>query len=89
MLHQLFDAGYLDNQKAILIGDISAYKLSDIDRGYDLKQALTAIRYRLKGQVPVLTDLPFGHCPDKLTLPIGRFVSLNASSSGYILESNW
>lgn len=89
MLHQLFDAGYLDQQKAILIGDISAYKLSDVDRGYDLKQALTALRSRLKAQVPVLTDLPFGHCPDKLTLPIGRFISLKASSSGYILESNW
>jgi len=89
MLHQLFDAGYLDNQKAILIGDISAYKLGDADRGYDLKQALTAIRSRLKGQVPVLTDLPFGHCSDKLTLPIGRFVSLSASSSGYILQSSW
>ena len=89
MLHQLFDAGYLDQQKAILIGDISAYKLGDADRGYDLKQALTAIRSRLKGRVPVLTDLPFGHCSDKLTLPIGRFVSLSASSSGYILQSNW
>ncbi len=89
MLHQLFDAGYLDHQKAILIGDISAYKLGDADRGYDLKQALTAIRSRLKGQVPVLTDLPFGHCSDKLTLPIGRFVSLSASSSGYILQSSW
>jgi muramoyltetrapeptide carboxypeptidase len=89
MLHQLIDAGYLANQKAILMGDISAYKLSETDRGYDLDQALNAISHRLDGQVPVLTDLPFGHCADKLTLPIGRFASLSASQTGYILKSNW
>jgi muramoyltetrapeptide carboxypeptidase len=89
MLHQLIDAGYLAIQKAILMGDISAYKLSETDRGYDLDQALNSIRQRLDGQVPVLTDLPFGHCADKLTLPIGRFASLSASQTGYILKSNW
>lgn len=89
MLHQLIDAGYLAEQRAILIGDISAYKLSETDRGYDLDQALGAIRQRLNGLVPVLTDLPFGHCADKLTLPIGRFASLSANQTGYILKSNW
>jgi muramoyltetrapeptide carboxypeptidase len=89
MLHQLIDAGYLAEQRAILLGDISAYKLSETDRGYDLDQALGAIRQRLNGQVHVLTDLPFGHCADKLTLPIGRFASLSASQTGYILKSNW
>jgi muramoyltetrapeptide carboxypeptidase len=89
MLHQLIDAGYLTEQRAVLIGDISAYKLSETDRGYDLDQALAAIRHRLNGQVPVLTDLPFGHCADKLTLPIGRFASLSASQNGYILKSSW
>jgi len=89
MLHQLIDAGYLTEQRAILMGDFSAYKLSDTDRGYDLDKALTSIRHRLNGQVPILTDLPFGHCADKLTLPIGRFASLSASQTGYILQSNW
>ena len=89
MLHQLIEAGYLAEQRAILIGDISAYKLSETDRGYNLDQALSFIRQRLNGKVPVLTDLPFGHCADKLTLPIGRFASLSASQTGYILKSNW
>jgi muramoyltetrapeptide carboxypeptidase len=89
MLHQLIDAGYLAEQRAVLMGDVSAYKLSETDRGYDIDQALTAIRHRLNGQVPVLTELPFGHRTDKLTLPIGRFASLSASQTGYILKSSW
>lgn len=89
MLHQLFDAGYLTSQRAILIGDISSYKLSEADRGYDVASALTSIRNRLGDKVAVLTHLPFGHCTDKLTLPIGQYVSLSASQNGYILKASW
>jgi len=88
MLQQLMDAGYLSQQKALILGDISSYRLSDVDRGYDLNAAIDAIRQRLGDSVPVLTGLPFGHCPDKLTLPVGRTASLSASSSGYILKAN-
>ena len=88
MLQQLMDAGYLSQQKAVILGDISSYRLSDVDRGYDLNTAIDAIRQRLGDSVPVLTGLPFGHCPDKLTLPVGRTASLSASSSGYILKAN-
>ncbi|MFM9114032.1 MAG: LD-carboxypeptidase [Polynucleobacter victoriensis] len=88
MLQQLIDAGYLGQQKAVILGDISSYRLSDVDRGYDLNAALHAIRQRLGDSLPVLTGLPFGHCPDKLTLPVGRTASLSASSSGYILKAN-
>ena len=88
MLQQLMDAGYLSQQKAVILGDISSYRLSDVDRGYDLNAAIDAIRQRLGDSVPVLTGLPFGHCPDKLTLPVGRTASLSASSSGYILRAN-
>ncbi|QWD78959.1 LD-carboxypeptidase [Polynucleobacter sp. MWH-Spelu-300-X4] len=89
MLHQLFDAGYLSSQKAILIGDISSYKLGEADRGYSLPDALASIRNRLGQKIPVLTNLPFGHCADKLTLPLGKYVSLSASQSGYILKASW
>ncbi len=88
MLQQLMDAGYLSQQKAVILGDISSYRLSEVDRGYDLNAAVDAIRQRLGDSVPVLTGLPFGHCPDKLTLPVGRTASLSASSSGYILRAN-
>jgi muramoyltetrapeptide carboxypeptidase len=89
MLHQLFDSGYLTSQRAILIGDISSYKIGETDRGYDLKDALASIKRKLGQKIPVLTNLPFGHCADKLTLPIGRHVSLSASQNGYILQSDW
>jgi muramoyltetrapeptide carboxypeptidase len=87
MLHQLWMAGYLSNQKAILIGDIASYKLTDTDCGYDLRSALNSLRIKLGSSVPILVGLPFGHCPDKLTIPIGKYATLSASSSGFILET--
>ncbi len=88
MLHQLIDAGYLGQQKALLLGGISSYRLTEVDRGYDLNASLDAIRERLGETIPILTGLPFGHNPDKLTLPVGRAASLSASSSGYILKAD-
>ncbi len=87
MLHQLLDAGYLQTQRALLIGDISAYRLTDTDRGYTLDDALKAIRARLGDAVPVLTGLPFGHCAHKVTLPVGQNACLSASPSGFILKA--
>ena len=69
MLLQLLHAGVLAKQKAILLGDFSGYRLSEYDRGYDFTEMLTYIRAQLP--VPVLTGLPFGHIPDKVTLAVG------------------
>ncbi len=88
MLHQLLDAGYLQTQRALLIGDISAYRLTDTDRGYTLDDALKTIRERLGDAIPVLTGLPFGHCADKVTLPIGQKACLSASPTGFILKAS-
>ena len=88
MLHQLLDAGYLGQQRAVLIGDISSYRLSDVDRGYDLHAAIDSIRHRLGPKTPILTGLAFGHCPDKLTVPVGRYASLSATSDAFILQAN-
>jgi muramoyltetrapeptide carboxypeptidase len=89
MLMQLLDAGILENQGAILLGGFSAYRLYDNDRGYSLKSAIEAIRKRLPGSVPILTDLPFGHQPEKLTLPVGAIASLVYSSDGYTIQASW
>ena len=83
MLLQLLHAGYLSTQQAILVGDISGYKLSATDNGYDLQSALDTLRRLIP--CPVLTNLPFGHCRDKLTLPVGAEASLQATRSGYEL----
>jgi muramoyltetrapeptide carboxypeptidase len=88
MLQQLLDAGYLGQQRAVLIGDVSSYRLSDVDRGYDLHAAIDSIRQRLGPKTPILTGLAFGHCADKLTLPVGCYASLSASSDAFILQAN-
>lgn len=69
MMLQLLHAGALQGQKAILFGDFSKYRLSDYDNGYDFEAMLAFLRSHLP--VPILTGLPFGHVPDKLTLPVG------------------
>jgi muramoyltetrapeptide carboxypeptidase len=89
MLMQLLDAGILAKQGAILMGGFSAYRLYDNDRGYSLQVAFEAIRSRLPDSIPILTDLPFGHQPNKLTLPVGVIVEIEANDSGYSMQADW
>jgi muramoyltetrapeptide carboxypeptidase len=89
MLMQLLDAGILQNQSAILLGGFSAYRLYDNDKGYNLERAVETIRSRLPKQIPILTDLPFGHQADKLTLPVGANATLEFSSTGFSLQASW
>lgn len=89
MLMQLLDAEILANQSAIMLGGFSAYRLYDNDKGYSLDRAIEAIRERLPNNVAILTGLPFGHQPDKLTLPIGVIAQLNYSPSGFSLNAGW
>ncbi|MCV2363589.1 LD-carboxypeptidase [Paucibacter sp. DJ1R-11] len=74
MLLQLQQAGVLDAQKAVLLGEFSAWKKSPLDRGYTLKHAIEAVRARTK--TPILTGLPFGHVDTKICLPVGAKVEL-------------
>ena len=89
MLMQLLDAGILANQGAILLGGFSAYRLYENDRGYSLQSAMEGIRQRLPSSIPILTDLPFGHQPKKLTLPVGARTSLVYSPDGYSMQASW
>ncbi len=74
MLLQLLHAGVLGRQRAILLGDFANYRLSDYDNGYDFNAMLQYMRSRVA--TPILTGLPFGHIPDKLTLPVGAQAQL-------------
>jgi muramoyltetrapeptide carboxypeptidase len=74
MLLQLLQAGVLGAQKAVLLGSFSAWKPSPLDRGYSLKSAVAHLRAQTP--VPILTGLPFGHVPTKVTLPVGARVRL-------------
>jgi muramoyltetrapeptide carboxypeptidase len=73
-LLQLRQAGVLEAQKAVLLGNFTEWKPSPLDRGYTFKSAVAHLRSTCK--VPILTGLPFGHAPTKVCLPVGRRVTL-------------
>ena len=74
MLTQLLNAGILQQQKAILLGQFTGYKPVPHDKGFKLKTVIDRLRSQLK--LPVLTGLPFGHVQTKVLLPLGAKVDL-------------
>ena len=74
MLLQLHQAGVLGAQKAVLLGDFTVRSKSPMDRGYSLKVAVQHLRSVCA--TPILTGLPFGHIPTKVSLPQGARVQL-------------
>jgi muramoyltetrapeptide carboxypeptidase len=75
MLTQLLHAGVLAQQKAVLFGQFSSYKLVPAhDKGFKLATVLDWLRGQIKA--PVLSGLPFGHVPTKVLLPVGAKVDL-------------
>ena len=90
MLLQLLQAGILETQQAIVFGDFSSYQLSEHDAGYDLHSSIALLKselLRMGAKTQVLHQLPFGHCRDKITLPIGVTGRVNAHQNGFILTS--
>lgn len=83
MLLQLQQAGVIDAQAAVLLGDFSGAAKSPLDRGYGLKDAVAMLRARTK--TPVLTGLPFGHVRTKVCLPVGGTVELYVQGREAIL----
>jgi muramoyltetrapeptide carboxypeptidase len=73
-LLQLHQAGVLQAQKAVLLGEFTDYRKSPMDRGYSLKTVIAHLRSICR--TPILTGLPFGHVPTKVTLPVGVRVQL-------------
>ena len=76
MFYQLHFAGILQRQRAILIGDLSGFELGANDNGYDAEAMVSHLRQAFGA--PIFTGLPFGHCRDKLTLPVGGQCALEA-----------
>ncbi|MES2978912.1 MAG: LD-carboxypeptidase [Pseudomonadota bacterium] len=74
MLTQLLHAGLLAQQKAIVFGQFTRYQLVPHDKGFKLGSVVDWLQSKVKARV--LTGLPFGHVPTKLTLPFGMPVSL-------------
>jgi muramoyltetrapeptide carboxypeptidase len=74
MLLQLHQAGVLGAQKAVLLGHFTVHAKSPLDRGYSIRAAVAQLRSVCT--TPILTGLPFGHVPTKVTLPVGVRVQL-------------
>jgi len=79
MLTQLFLAGKFDRISGLVLGDFSLSSHED---------ALEKIRYREQVWMrlleitrtfayPVWANIPFGHCPDNYTLPLGATVEMD------------
>ena len=83
MLLQLAHAGVLRQQRAIVLGDFSGYRLTEYDNGYDFNQMLSYLRMRF--ELPIMQGLPFGHMKDKLTLPVGSRCVLDSSADGFTM----
>jgi muramoyltetrapeptide carboxypeptidase len=74
MLTQLLHSGVLAQQKAVVLGQFTQYKLTPHDKGFKLQSVVDWLRSQIR--IPVLTDLPFGHVQTKVCLPVGKKVSL-------------
>ena len=75
MLTQLLLAGVLAQQKAVVFGQFTNYKLVPThDKGFKLNTVIEWLRSQIKA--PVLTGLPFGHVRTKVLLPIGAKIDL-------------
>lgn len=74
MLTQLLHAGVLAQQKAVVLGQFTNYKLVPHDKGFKLATVVAWLQRQIKA--PVLSGLPFGHVPTKVVLPVGGKVTL-------------
>ena len=69
LITQLLHAGILARQKAILLGQFTAYKLTPHDKGFKLQSVVDWLRRQVN--TPILTNLPYGHVQTKVLLPVG------------------
>lgn len=82
LLYQLKLSGVLDRQRAVLLGDFSGNRGDEYDAAYTLNAIVAHIRSLT--DVPIIGHLPFGHCRDKLTLPIGARAHLRMDDHGSV-----
>jgi muramoyltetrapeptide carboxypeptidase len=83
-LAQLRAIGALDSAKAILLGQFTDCNPQKDKPSLTLSQVFTD--YFAKLDVPVLTNLPFGHIPRQWTVPLGAKMKIEKNSVS-IIES--
>lgn len=87
MLVQLEQAGVLQRQKAILLGQFDPISPMPNDNGFSLDSVVARLRARLS--IPVITGLPFGHVAHKITLPYGVRAELRIADGQAQLQASW
>ncbi|ENN7402303.1 muramoyltetrapeptide carboxypeptidase [Escherichia coli] len=80
MLLQLYHAGILPRQKAIILGSFSGSTPNNYDAGYNLESVYAFLRSHLS--IPIITGLDFGHEQRTVTLPLGAHATLNHTREG-------
>ena len=74
MLTQLLHSGVLGQQKALVLGQFTNYKLVPHDKGFKFDTVVQLLRTQLS--IPIVTGLPLGHVPTKVLVPVGAKVDL-------------
>ncbi|GAA0500503.1 muramoyltetrapeptide carboxypeptidase [Tatumella terrea] len=77
MLLQLWHAGILQQQQAVILGSFSGATLSEYDQGFSYDTVWQTLR-ELSG-IPFISGLPFGHEQETVTLPIGASAHLQVA----------
>jgi muramoyltetrapeptide carboxypeptidase len=82
---QLYHAGVLGRQRALVLGDFTDCKPSNPVRyPYSMDEVIETLRQLLP--YPVVTGLPFGHVARKVTLPFGTPGTLSIREGGCSLR---
>jgi muramoyltetrapeptide carboxypeptidase len=82
---QLYHAGVLSRQRALVLGDFSdCVPTNPIRYPYAMDEVVDTLRQLLP--FPVLTELPFGHIARKATLPFGAPGTLSLRDGAYSLR---
>lgn len=84
MLLQLYHAGILQKQKALILADFSECDPEPDRFPYAMEHVVESMRELLP--IPVLTGLPFGHVAKKLTLPYGAIATLSIAPGSFTLS---
>jgi len=83
MFTQLLHAGVLEKQSAILLGQFTGYALSSHDKGFSMHTCIQWLRSKVN--VPIITNLPYGHVQTKVLLPFGKAADLAVSGKDAML----
>lgn len=84
-LYQLKQAGVLDRQAAIILGTFNGYdKSNDAAKRFTMEDVTESLRELVS--CPVLTNYPFGHAAEKISVPVGGTARLAISAHGYQLQ---